>query len=134
MQNGTIRGSCYRTVVRTAVLVFVVMVIAFVATTPRERSQDSTVLMINVDDRIIRSGLALSKLGVAEVVDQYTVGGTFTAARKPSINGVVLKVLTSSGKTITRNAQFQGALLGGYAFVVFLPRQDGEIKMITITR
>lgn len=123
-----------RAVTRVAALVLVAVLALLAGSVPQARAQENTILVVNVDDSLIRAGLALSKLGVAEVADQYTVGGTFVAARKTGIKGVVLKVLTSSGKTITRNAQFQGSLLGSYGFLVFVPRQDGEIKMITLTR
>ena len=123
-----------RAVARVAALVLVAVLALLAGSVPQARAQETTILVVNVDDSLIRAGLALSKLGVAEVADQYTVAGTFVAARKTGIKGVVLKVLTSSGKTITRNAQFQGALLGAYGFLVFVPRQDGEIKMITLTR
>ena len=127
-------GRYGRAVARVAALVLVAVLALLAGSVPQARAQENTVLVVNVDDSLIRAGLALSKLGVAEVADQYTVAGTFVAARKTGIKGVVLKVLTSSGKTITRNAQFQGALLGAYGFLVFVPRQDGEIKMITLTR
>lgn len=93
----------------------------------------SSVLVVNVGADVIRAGLSLTRFGVAEMGDNYTVGGTFMARGGKLPKQVVLHMVTSSGKSISRTGQLQGAPMGTYGFLVFLPKDEGQLKMVSIT-
>lgn len=93
----------------------------------------SSVLMVNVSNEIVRAQLTLTRIGVAEVGNQYTVGGTLVALGKKVPSQVVLRMLTSSGRSIKRSSRLQSAPFGAYGFLVFLPMDEGTIKMVTLS-
>ncbi|MBM3463037.1 MAG: hypothetical protein FJX76_13120 [Armatimonadetes bacterium] len=101
--------------------------------TSSSRSQaPHEVMVVNISDSVVRAGLSLTKLGVAEVGDQYAIGGTFHATKGKIPEKLSLKILTESGKSVKRIGRLQRALLGTYGFVVFMPREEGQIKLINI--
>lgn len=100
----------------------------------RAKSDDGSILAVNVGGDVVKSGLSLTRIGVAEVGDQYAVGGTFIATKGKFPSQITVKVLTESGRRITRTGRLQRTVIGGLAFVVFLPRQEGAIKLINISR
>lgn len=112
----------------------VLLMAMLVAAAPSRAAGGDSILMVNVADDVIRSGLSLTKLGIAEVGDQYAVGGNFLGTSKNTPERVTLKMVTGSGKSISRTSRLQKTILGNYGFVVFLPRTDGQIKLINISR
>jgi hypothetical protein len=102
-------------------------------TAPSHSQGENSVLGVNVDGAIIRDGLALTKLGVAEMGDNYAVAGNFVATHHEGVpHSVSVSLLTSRGRNVTKEGHLRRTLMGNHAFVVMLPRQEGEIKVITI--
>lgn len=91
------------------------------------------VLVVNVSDDLVRRGLSLTRFGVAEMGDQYTVGGTFQGRGGKVPRQIVVNLTTSSGKKVSRPTPLQAAPLGNYAFLVFLPMDEGTIKFVSIS-
>lgn len=93
----------------------------------------SSLLMVNVGTDVIRAGLSLTRIGIADMGDQYTIGGTFVGHGKSVPSQVTLHMITSTGKSVRKSGALQSAPLGMYAFLVLIPKEDGEIKVISIT-
>lgn len=93
----------------------------------------SSILVVNVGSDVIRAGLSLTRVGIAEMGDNYTVGGTFLGRGGKVPGEVTLHLVTSSGKSIRKSGRLQAAPMGNYAFLVLLPKEEGQIKVISIT-
>lgn len=93
----------------------------------------TSLLVVNVGSDIVRAGLSLTRIGVAEMGDQYTVGGTFIARGSKVPSGISLHLLTSTGRSITKSGPLRSAPLGNYVFLVMLPKDEGVLKAIAIT-
>lgn len=93
----------------------------------------SSVLMVNVSNELVRANLSLTRLAVAEVGDQYTVGGTVVGRGRKIPKQVVLRVLTSTGHRLARSSRLQSGPFGAYGFLVLMPKDEGIIKMVTIS-
>lgn len=111
----------------------IAVLILIMASLPAPAQMPSSVLVINIGNDVTRAGLSLTHLGVAEMGDQYTVGGTFLSRGGKAPRQVVLHMVTSSGKSISRTGQLQSAPLGNYAFLIMLPKDEGPLKVINIT-
>lgn len=116
-----------------AVLAAILVALLLPAPDLAHAQMPSSVLMVNVSNEIVRAQLSLTRLGVAEVGNQYTVGGTVVAFGKKVPKQVVLRMVTSSGHRIQRSSPLQQAPFGAYGFLVFLPMDEGAIKMVTLS-
>lgn len=112
----------------------IVVALLLCASAAFAQEDENSILAVRIGGDVVKAGLSLTRIGVAEVGDQYAVGGTFIATRSKTPSQVTVKVLTVKGKSIKRTGRLQPAVGVGLAFVVFLPRQDGAIKLVTITR
>jgi hypothetical protein len=112
---------------------FLPIVLLALASSAARAQLPSSVLVVNVGNDVIRAGLSLTHLGVGEMGDQYAVGGTFLSRTKKAPGQVVLHLVTSSGKSLSRTARLQAAPLGNYGFVVLLPKEEGTLKVVNIT-
>jgi hypothetical protein len=102
---------------------------------PSTAQDKDSLLVVNVSDDVIRAGLSLTKVGVAEVGDQYAVGGSFLGTKPNAPSRVTIKVMTHTGKSVKRTGRLQKAIIGNsYGFVVFLPRSDGALKLVNISK
>ena len=112
----------------------VLMAVLLLPAAPAARAQmPSSLLMVNVSNEIVRANLTLTRIGVAQVGNQYTVGGTLVALGKKVPGQVVLRLVTSSGHSLKRSSPLQAAPFGSYGFLVFLPMDEGTIKMVTLS-
>ena len=109
------------------------LTLTFAHPSPARAQLPGALLMVNVSNELVRAHLSLTRIGVAEVGDKYTVAGTVVGLGKKMPDKVVLRIVTSNGQRLTRSSRLQSTPIGSYGFLVWVPKDEGALKIVTIS-
>ncbi len=116
-------------------LLSVALVLAMIVTnsSQAQAQMPQTVVAVNVSAAVVRAGLSLTRIAVAEAEGHFAILGTFYGRGKKLPHRVVVNVVTSSGKHTRSSAVLQDGPLNNKVFIVFLPRENGTVKLIDLS-